>query len=199
MKRTFLTFLILGCWTFTSLAQQSPGKTYRNFPVLITLHFSSLSMPFKNMGANFSNIGIGVGTEVGFNDRGTWGQQAHVVYYFNKKAGNSLMLYSQSFWRPEVTDQLFTELKIGAGYALFYKPSTSFRQEKGEWLQDGRKGTGMFSLPIGIGFGYQNKSLKSYLAPYTGYQFSLLKGYSHDIPLVPHSDIQIGTRIHFEN
>ncbi|WP_413980057.1 hypothetical protein [Maribacter sp. 2307UL18-2] len=134
MKQRFLFFLII-CWFTHSIRGQSePAMDYRNFPLVITLQFHSLSMPFKNLKANLSNIGIGIGTEVSHNGNHNWVQQFNLMWYRNKNVGNGLFLYSQAVWRPTITNNFYTELKLGAGYMLTSRPTQSFKQENDEWI-----------------------------------------------------------------
>ncbi len=179
--------------------QYSFGQNYRDFPLIVTLQFHSFSMPFKNIKSNFSNIGIGIGTEISYNKKSNWVQQFHLVWYRNKNMGNGLLAYSQATWRPSIDDHLYSEVKLGAGYLLSKRPSESFKHENGEWVSVGKKGKGMFTIPVGISMGYQNEQEKTYVSPFASYQFLVVTNYNKSIPVVPQTLIQIGSRIHFED
>ena len=60
-----------------------------------------------------------------------------------------------------------------------------------------KKGKGLFAIPAGVSLGYNDYSEKTYVSPFTSYQFILLKGYNKSIPLVPETLVQFGSRIHF--
>ena len=184
------------CLVFSLKAQSDAPKNYRNFPLVLTLQFHSLSMPFKNTGANFSNVGIGLGTELSLNGKHNWAQQFSAVWYRNKAVGNGLLFYTQSSWRPELVSGSYAELKAGAGYLYAFRPVRSFRQENGRWIAAGQKGKGMFTLPVGVSLGYNPSSSGTRFSPFASYQFLILSGYNKSIPLVPETLIQIGSRIH---
>lgn len=178
------------------LAQAGSGKDYRNFPIIVTVQFHGLALPFHDMKSNFSNIGLGLGTEVSLNGNHDWAQQFSVVWYRNKAIGNGLFLYTQSTWRPTIVSNSYTELKAGAGYLISFRPVKSYKQVNGDWIPVGRKGKGLFAVPVGISSGYNNYSSDAYLSPFVSYQFLIVKDYNNSMPIVPETLIQVGTRIH---
>jgi len=180
-------------------AQADNHHGYRNFPLIIMVQFHNLSMPFKDMKSNFSNIGFGLGTEFSYNRKSNLVQQVSATWHHNKTVGNGILLYSQAAWRPTMASGVYTELKGGAGYMYSFRPVESFQQNKGVWESAGHKGKGMFTLPIGISLGYQSYSEKTYISPFISYQFLLISGYNQSIPVVPETLIQVGSRIHFSN
>src|SRR5262245_45503330 len=110
MKHLFTLFLI--CLAAGSIhAQSDLDHAYRNFPLVISLQFHCLSLPFRDIKTNFANVGIGIGTEVSLNGKDNWVQQFQAVWYRNKRVGNGLLFYSQSAWRPAITSTAFTEVK----------------------------------------------------------------------------------------
>jgi len=179
-------------------AQKSEHAGHRNFPVIVSLQFHSISMPFKNFGSNFSNIGIGLGTEVSYNGRQNWVQQFMLSWRRNAPVGNSMLIYTQTIWRPAVVNNFYTELKAGIGYDYSYRPTRSFKQENGKWVSTGHRGKGMLAIPIGVGAGYNKYSSETYFSPFANYQLVILKNYNKSIPLVPETILETGTRIHFK-
>lgn len=198
MKNKILLAVCGCCLAFSLAAQSDPGNYYRNFPLIISLQFHSLSLPFKHMNANFSNVGIGLGTEVGINNNSTMVQQLSMVWYHNKAVGNGVLFYTQSAWRPTLGSQAYSEFKLGVGYLATFRPVESYRQVKGEWVSAAKKGKGLLTIPVGISVGYNNLSAATYLSPFVSYQFLLINQYSKSIPLVPATLIQVGSRIHFK-
>ncbi len=180
-------------------AQKSESSGHRNFPVIISLQFHSISMPFKNFGSNFSNLGIGIGTEVSYNGRQNWVQQFMISWHRNAPVGNSLLLYTQTVWRPTIIDDFYTELKAGIGYNYSFRPVESYKQENGKWISVGHRGKGMLAIPLGIGTGYNKYSNETYVSAYADYHLVILKDYNKSIPLVPETIFETGTRIHFKN
>jgi len=200
MKRQFLLFCLLGFLASATLqAQDSNKKDYRNFPVKVTLQFQSFSLPFKNLGANFKNMGVGIGTEVSHNGDHDWIQEFSVMWLRNKAMGNGLYFLTQTVWRPYLGNPFFGEIKAGIGYKIAYRPVESFIQKNGEWLSAGKKGKGMLAIPVGIGMGIHNYSENTYTSPCVNYQLVFLKGYNQDIPIVPETLFQFGTRTHFKS
>jgi hypothetical protein len=187
----------IGWFLFLSLqAQDKSVQPYKNFPVVLTLQFHSLSMPFKNLLSNFSNIGIGVGTEVSLNDKDNWLQQFTIMWYNNRATGNGIFMYTQNAWRPTIKSNAYAEVKAGVGYLYSFRPTKSFKQVNNEWQSVGRRGKGMFSIPVGVTIGYNHQTTKTYYSPFLSYQFLLVSGYNQSIPVVPQTLIQIGSRIH---
>lgn len=178
-------------------AQPEHPKNYRNFPLVVSIQFHNLSLPFKDIKSNFSNIGLGLGTEWSLNGRHNWAQQINLVWLRNKAVGSGLFFYSQSAWRPAIASDFYTEIKIGAGYFYAFRPVKSFRQENGVWKPVGHKGKGMLAIPIGLSAGLNPFSQNTYISPFAGYQFLVLSGYNKSIPIIPETLIQIGSSIHF--
>ena len=197
MKK-ILIFCICICFLGGANAQKPSIAGHRNFPVILSLRFHSISMPFKNLGSNFSNVGIGLGTEVSYNGRQNWVQQFMISWQRNAPAGNSLLLSTQTVWRSDFVDNFFTEFKAGIGYSYSFRPVPSYKQENGKWVAAGHRGKGMLAIPLGVGAGYNKYSNNTYFSPFAGYQLVLLKNYSKSIPLVPETVIEAGTRIHFK-
>jgi len=197
MKKNFLLVGVyltaFGCLR----GQDKMNKTYRNFPVIITINFHSLTLPFKDIKSNFSNIGFGVGTEVSFNGKQDWVQQFSINWNRNENIGNGLLFSTQTVWRPTIGDHFYTEIKAGVGYSYCYRPVGSYRPENGNWVSVGNKGKGMLALLGGISACYNNYSSTTYISPFTSYQLIVLKGYNKSIPIVPETLFQVGSRIHF--
>ena len=195
-SRFLVCVLLLQCSVV--LAQHEPVRNYRNFPIILTVQFHSLSLPFKNIGSNFSNIGLGVGTEVSFNGKQDWVQQFQVAWIRNRSVGNRMLLYTQTTWRPTLSGNIYGELKAGLGYAIAYRPLESFRQVDGKWISSAHSGKGMLMIPIGASIGYNEYNDDLYASPFLSYQVFALKGYNKSIPFVPEQMFQIGSRIHLK-
>lgn len=195
-----ISLTLLGlCLTASLWAQTDNQKDYRNFPIIVMVQFHNLSMPFKDMKSNFSNIGIGLGTEFSYNGKSNWVQQFSATWHQNKTVGNGILIYSQAAWRPNLSSGLYGEIKAGAGYMYAFRPVTSYEQKNGAWESVGNRGKGMLTLPVGISLGYQSPTNKTYISPFISYQFLLVSGYNQSIPLVPETLIQVGSRIHLGN
>lgn len=199
MKSNIIPVILGICLAVSGHAQSDTQNSYRNFPIFVMVQFHNLSMPFKDMKSNFSNIGFGLGTELSYNGKSNWGQQFSATWHHNKTVGNGILLYSQAAWRPTIGSGIYSELKAGAGYMYSFRPVESYKQNNGKWESVDRKGKGMFTLPVGISLGYQSYSEKTYISPFITYQFLLISGYNQSIPLVPETLVQVGSRIHLGN
>jgi len=197
MKKAALLPAIFWILSFQATGQDKVDRSYRNFPVILSIQFHSLSLPFKHLGSNFSNVGFGIGTEVSFNGKQDWVQQFNFVWYRNKNTGNGILLNTQTVWRPTIVDNFYSEVKAGVGYNYSFRPVESFKPTRGGWQSVGQKGKGMLALMTGVSAGYNNYSATTYVSPFVSYQFLVLKGYNKSIPIVPETLIQVGSRIHF--
>jgi hypothetical protein len=195
MKNLF-TVIILLVFHSVACAQESPAPRYRNFPVVLSIQFHSFSLPFRNLRSNFANVGFGIGTEVSHNGKSNWVQQFTALWYRNRAIGNGLMFYTQTAWRPTLVSDVYSEVKVGVGYLYSFRPVESYRQVDGSWLSVGHKGKSMLAIPVGVSLGYDKPSSATYISPFIGYQFVLVKGYNESIPLVPETLVQVGSRIH---
>lgn len=193
-----LCLACLFCCSSLFASAQTEKRSYTDFPLVITLQFHAFSLPFRDMKANFSNVGIGIGTELSLNGKSNWVQQFNLIWYHNKALGNGISIYTQNAWRPEFATNTYAELKLGAGYLHSFRPVKSFHQVDGQWISAGHKGKGMLTIPTGISIGYNTRTTSSYVSNFATYQFFLVNGYSKSIPLVPETIIQAGTRIHFK-
>ena len=193
MRTKFLGILTTSCLALSVQAQMD--NSYKDFPIVVTVQFQSLSVTFRNFKSNFSNIGFGLGTEVSLNGDHNAIQQITALWYHNKTVGNGLMVYTQTAWRLTIASNAYSELKAGAGYQYSFRPVESFRQKNGNWVNVGHKGKGMLMLPVGISLGY-NQQTNGMLSPFITYQFLIASGYNKSVPLIPETLIQVGSRIH---
>jgi hypothetical protein len=182
--------------TNQTFAQSDGKQDFRNFPIVLIVQFHSMSMPFKDFKSNFRNIGFGIGTEVSHNGFHNWAQQFDIIWIKNKGIGNGILFSTQTAWRPMIAGNLFAEVKAGLGYMKAFRPSESYNQVDGNWISVGKKGKGMLTIPVGIGMGYYNYSGNLFASPFAAYQLVLVKNYNTDIPFVPQTLIQVGSRIH---
>ena len=187
------------CFIFCNcgFSQNKTDKSYRNFPLIVSIQFHSLTLPFKNFGSNFSNVGIGLGTEVSHNGSRNWVQQFNIAWFRNKAVGDGILISTQTTWRPAIIHNVSGEIKAGIGYQYSYRPVESFRSVNGKWTSVNHKGKGMLAIPVGIGAGYNKYSENAFVSPFAGYQLIILKGYSKSIPIVPETVVELGSRIHF--
>jgi len=197
MKKDFFLAGVCLAAVFGSNGQDKVNRPYRNFPVIITIQFHSLALPFKDFKSNFSNVGFGLGTEVSFNGKRDWVQQFSIALNRNQNIGNGLLFSTQAVWRPTIADQFYGEIKAGVGYTYCYRPVESYRPKNGNWISVGNKGKGMLTLLGGVSAGYDNYTTSTYLSPFISYQFMVLKGYNKSIPIVPETMLQVGSRVHF--
>lgn len=191
--RKYLFVLLSFASTLNSQAQERSERY--DLPVVITLSFPALALPFRNLDLNFRNIGVGIGTEITLNSDGSWVQQLQVAWMRNRQAGNQLMAYTQLAWRPEIGDNGFAELKAGAGYIYGFTPSPGLKSENGQWVSSGHRGKGMLALPVGFAVGGHAYHNDVRYSPFLGYQFMVITKYNTTISLIPQTLVQMGTMI----
>lgn len=170
------------------------GSTTPSWPLTVSVQFHSLSLPFRDLKAAFSNIGIGLGTEFNYNRRGNLFQTFQVGYYHNRYAGDGLFVSTQAGYRPHF-GPVFAELKAGVGWNHTFHPATTVSLNEGQWQATGRTGKGLLMIPLGVSIGYAKPN--AVIAPFVGYQFFMLSGYNPTVPLVPNQLLQAGARINF--
>src|SRR5688500_8213616 len=168
MKNKFLMLLIFGT-VICAQAQSDDSKSYRNFPIVITLQFHSLSTPFQRMTSNFRNPGIGIGTEISLNGKHNWAQQVTAMWYRNSAVGNGILLYTQVAWRPSFGSYAYGEIKAGLGYEYSFRPTESYKFDNGKWKSVSHRGKGMLAIPVGVSLGYNNYSPDVYASPFVSY------------------------------
>jgi hypothetical protein len=196
MKKIIAVLLIVLMAGLSAMAQGEASKPYNNFPIIITLQFHSFAVPGRDLKGNFSNPGIGIGTEFSYNGKQNLVQQVTAIWFRNKTVGNGLMIYTQPVWRPTVGSKFYTEIKAGLGYLIANRPTESFRQVNGNWVSVGHKGKGMLTVPIGISVGY---NATASLSPFISYQFMVVTDYNKSIPIVPETLIQAGSRLNINS
>jgi hypothetical protein len=180
----------------TSWSQSENPARFRNFPIVLSIQFHSLAMPFRDLKSNFRNIGVGLGTEVSLNGSNNWVQQFNVIWFRNRNTGNGLLFNTQVSWRPYLISYSYGELKAGLGYQFAFRPTESFIEKNGEWTSAGKKGKGLFAVLAGLSMGYHEYSEEIYLSPFVSYQAVILKNYSKSIPFMSETLIQTGLSIH---
>jgi hypothetical protein len=199
MKNSLLFNILIYALTglMPVFAQQtaSSEQTKRDWPLIVSLQFHSVSMPFKDLKSTFSNVGISLGTEVAFNRRANLLQQVQVGFYRNQNAGNGLAVFTQTAYRPHF-GPVYAEVKAGLGYNFAFHPNTTLVFKNGEWQSASQNGKGLLMVPVGVSIGYQGHKTKPLFEPFVSYQFFILQGYNPDVPLLPNQLIQIGSRIH---
>ncbi|MFD1141926.1 hypothetical protein ACFQ4C_12435 [Larkinella insperata] len=202
MIKSFLFNLLLYLLTSLLPVTAQPGSSAerpkRDWPLVVSLQFQSVSMPFRDLKSTFSNIGISLGTEVAYNRRGNLLQQVQVGFFRNANAGNGLFIHTQAAYRPRF-GPVYTEVKAGLGYQLAFHPNTTLRFRNGEWQPANQVGKGMLLVPVGVSLGYRGLKTRPTFEPFVSYQFFVLQGYNPDVPLLPNQLIQVGSRIHLSH
>ena len=174
---------------------KEPHQAYK-WPLVVMLQFHSLGMPFKDLQSTFSNVGIGLGTELSYNRKQNLLQTLQIGYYHNQNAGDGISVSSQFAYRPHF-GPMYTELKAGLGWNYTFHPNTTLIFHQGEWKSTHASGKGMLMIPLGITLGYQKNHPHSFINPFISYQFFVLQGYNPSVPVVPNQLLQLGSRIYF--
>ncbi|MBC7889078.1 MAG: hypothetical protein H7Z13_14475 [Ferruginibacter sp.] len=201
MKQKFILLMLLVLLLQMAQAQKNPDRLhqYHNFPLVVGVQFHSLSHPFKNLQQNFRNIGFTVGSEIALGSTHKWAQSFQLGWYRNKSAGNGLMVYTQSVYRPYLVGNAFAEVKAGFGWLWQARPSDGLKPVNGNWVNVGKTSKGMLMIPAGVSVGYNSYKNGTYVAPTISYQVFVSGIYNQSFPVMVNSLIQAGTRVHFNN
>lgn len=198
--KTFLLGSFLFIMMLTSGQAQTTenaDKDYRNFPLIVSIQFQNFALPFKDLGSNFSNVGLAVGTEVSLNGKQNWAQQFQAGYYFNRNAGNGFFTYTQTVYRPTLFNDFFAEVKFGLGWQRVFHPVDAYKYENGNYVLAGG-GKSQLIVPLGISLGYNDYKQNTYAAPFISYQVIPALFYNDGIPVNFYSLFRVGARIHFK-
>lgn len=187
LKFVFL-FLALGWFAFVKAQSGEP-----RLALTAGVQFHSLGLPFKQVGENFKNLGLSVGTRFRWGNNGAWVQDLQLNWLANRKVGNSWNLYTQAAWQPKIFGALRFGPQLGLGYSWLEHPITSFEQENGNWVARGRSGKGVLSIPLGLSLRMANSS--SAIQPFVSYQMLIYSGYNRSMPILPNTMLQIGSQI----
>ena len=165
--------------------QEDNKSNYPDFPIIVTVQFHALALPFSQLSVSFKNIGIGIGTAVSLHKNDQWIQQFNLSWYRNKAVGNGLMFYSQLAWRPNIESNFFGEIKAGAGYLYSFRPVNAYQQINNEWIYKRNKGKGLLALPFGFSLGYKHMNEKLFMATILTHQIIFAHKYNTTLPVVP--------------
>ncbi len=169
-------------------------STYQRFPVHVGFQFTNFALPFKDLGNNFTNPGLYVGSEVFYNDKSTLFQQAVIGAYFNREIGNGLYLNTQFGYRPAIRKKFFGELKAGVGIMRVFHPAQAYIFEGGSW-EKSVGGKTQMSIPIDFGFGYSLATGWGELSPSIAYQIVPALFYNETLPLNIYTNFLVGLRM----
>ncbi|CCH51295.1 hypothetical protein BN8_00212 [Fibrisoma limi BUZ 3] len=198
MKKTVLIFSWLAALSTSvghgqTLSKEPIQSGHTNWPLMVSVQFHSLALPFQDVKAAFSNVGLALGTDYRYNQRGNLIQSFQAGYYRNRYAGDGLFIFTQAGYRPHF-GRVYADLKAGVGWNYTVHPNTTLTLKEGQWQTTGRSGKGLLMVPLGLSIGYNENSLVS---PFVGYQFFALAGYNPSVPVVPNQLLQAGARIRF--
>jgi len=77
-------------------------REHKRFPIIVGTQFQNFSMPFGDMGSNFSHPGLLLGTELLYNQKGTLFQNLTIGAYLNRGIGDGIYLNTQFGFRPKI-------------------------------------------------------------------------------------------------
>jgi hypothetical protein len=197
MKKAFLYLLLTTSFTQAQSLGPTPKiKRMGNWPFTVQLYLHSLSMPLRDFPTSNANVGIGLGTEAAYNQRGTFIQTVQTGYYHNPYAGDGFFVQTQAGYRPHI-GPVYAEIKAGLGWHYSFHPNTTLQFREGSWQSAGRTGKGLLMVPVGLSVGYTRPA--SRLVPFVGYQIFALSGYNPALPVVPNQFLQAGVHLYLSN
>lgn len=166
---------------------------YKKFPIVAGLQFQNFSMPFKDMGSNFSHPGLFVGSEISYNKKETLIQQASIGAYLNREIGNGIYVSTQLGYRPRIYGNFYGELKAGLSYLRVFHPTQAYKYENGEW-EEIVGGKSQLGIPLDFGFGYSFTTQLGELSPYISYQVTPALFYNETLPVNIYTSFMLGVR-----
>lgn len=178
--------------------QAGQGQTpqpFHSWPIRVSLIFHNVTTPFRDMRSNFLHPGVGIGTEIKYNNRARWVQSLDVIWYRNKQMGNGLLAFTQVAWRPGRKDGIYGEIKAGVGYAYMWRPVPGMQLHSGSFTDAGKHGKHMLTAPAGFGIGWNNDPKRSWSNQLLGYQLLLSGPFNPSIPAIPQTIITLGSNI----
>jgi hypothetical protein len=199
MKKSFFVLLLVcGVWCCHGQGETS-NDTFKRLPLVVTLNFNAISTPFHKMKNNFKNVGVRVGTEVGWNSSGNLYQSFNVGYYRNRLNGDGLYINSEFIYRPVVYNHLRMEFKIGPGLADIFLPSQPYQPDgHGNWKKASNPGKPAFQIHTGIGICYEDFMVNhTRVSSFLQYEMVGVVNYNQSVPVLPTSYIHAGSRIRF--
>ncbi|WP_224488963.1 hypothetical protein [Robertkochia flava] len=191
----FWVFIV--AFSVSGQSDTSPSASFRNFPLMVSVKFQNLAMPFQDLKGNFMNIGVGLGTEVSWNKSEHWTQQFNIMYFFNRGSGNGFSVYSQMLWRPALYADVLGGIKGGIGYTWLFKPNPSMKNMDGQWSPASRT-KGMLSVPFGVYLSWNELDAETYLSSYLAYDVFLHSGFNADVPVIPNTFFEAGIGMYFK-
>lgn len=193
-SRTFAIILFAILLNIKGVAQESDSEVeYRKFPIIVGLQFQNFTMPFKDLGSNFTHPGMNMGSELSYNNKGTLIQQAIIGAYLNREIGKGIYLSTQFGYRPKIYNNFYGELKVGLSYLRVYHPTQAYKYENGDW-KEVIGGKSQIGIPIDFGFGHSFTSNLGELSPFISYQILPALYYNETLPVNIYSSFLIGLR-----
>ncbi len=193
--RTYLIIVLTLLLSAKGMAQEQEAEpTYRKYPIVAGLQFQNFAMPFRDMGSNFSHPGLYVGSEISYNTKETFIQQATLGAYFNREIGDGIYLSTQVGYRPKIYGNFYGELKVGLSYLRVFHPTQAYEYNNGEWTET-VGGKSQVGIPIDFGFGYSIDSPMGEFSPFISYQITPALFYNETLPVNIYTNLLIGVRI----
>lgn len=192
--RTYVLVLSVVMLSITANAQDNDSiPEYRKIPIVTGLQFHNFSMPFKDMGSNFSHPGLFIGSEISYNKKETLIQQASIGAYLNREIGNGIYVSTQLGYRPKIYDNFYGELKAGLSYLRVFHPTQAYKYENGEW-EEIVGGKSQLGIPLDFGFGYSFTTQLGELSPYILYQITPALFFNETLPVNIYTSFMLGVR-----
>lgn len=196
MKRLpFVLFMLAGLPLFLKAQSPQDAHAKMKFPIIASVHFQNLSVPFADIKSHFSHPGFSVGTEMSLNTRKTLFQQLHAGATLNRELGNHFFVQTQFTYRQGFLKTLYAEARAGLGWQRSYHPVEALRFEGGQWISTAG-GRSQVTMPFSLSFGYRgDKENPNTVQPFVGYQLVPALFYNAVIPLNFYTMFHAGVRV----
>ncbi len=188
-----LAFTVL--LSLTGFSQENePKREYRKLSILGGIQCQNFALPFHDMESNFKHLGLFVGSEISYNQKGTLVQQATLGGYLNREIGNGFYVSTQFVYRQRILKNLHSELKAGLNYLRVFHPTQAYEYDNGTW-KEVIGGKSQLGFPLDIGFTYSFNTSFAELSPYISYQILPEFFYNKTLPLNIYTSYMIGLRV----
>ncbi|AEI51964.1 hypothetical protein [Runella slithyformis] len=187
--------LILALTTWIAQARQTDPLSSPVLAVRIDMH--GYTLPFGK-GLSPKNIGVALGVQLPYNQKGTLTQSVWVGVVNHHLSGKQAYAYTQLGVHPFPNSPVDFGFTIGLGYARAFSGSPTYQQQPdGNW-QNASRHKGGLMIPVGVQLGWRGvQKGRTGFSPFVSYQFQPVLGLSEAAPILPNTLLSIGNRFKF--
>jgi hypothetical protein len=190
-----LIFLFVSTFHLSLLAQKNDLLSNPIFAIRLDMH--GYVLPFSK-GLSAKNIGVSLGMQIPYNQKGTLTQSVWVGVVNHHLSGKQAYAYTQLGVHPFPNSPVDFGFNLGLGYARAISGSPTYTQQPdGNW-QNASRHKGGLMIPVGVQLGWRGVQMgRASFSPFVSYQFQPVLGLSDAAPILPNTLLSIGNRFKF--